>query len=339
MAKTARANYPANASIRGVAVTPRGQQTPRIKNITIMEASHPFPDKTSAAAAREVQKTVRSAKRGDFVLALISGGASSLLGAPVPGMHPDDYRALLARLINKGADIRELNAVRRKISACAGGRLATICKAPALALICSDVVNGTPPDIASGPFAPAVIPAKAGIHTIIENRIIASATLSLAAAEKVLKKSGATVINIGECAGEARQMAKAHAKQFRKQAASKKTKKPIAFLSGGEATSKAGGKNTSGGANCEYALAYFLADNNTDYALIACDTDGTDGTANAAGALFDGKDKTLATKKNLPPKKYQTNRDSATFFAKLNALIKTGNTKINTNDFRTVLFF
>src|SRR5882672_4151421 len=137
----------------GIAITRYGHGVPT-KRIRVVEAGHPVPDEAGEAAAREMLQKVKELKEEDLLLALISGGGSSLLSLPAAGISMADLKAVTAQLLRSGATIQEINTVRKHLSAIAGGRLAAACRAPVLALIISDVTGDDPTHIASGPCAP-----------------------------------------------------------------------------------------------------------------------------------------------------------------------------------------
>ena len=139
--------------LSGIAVT-RYQHGLPTKYIRVVEAGHPVPDEAGENAARQILQKAGELGPDDLLLVLISGGGSSLLSLPAPGVTMKELKALTSQLLRSGADIREMNTVRKHLSAIAGGRLAAASRAPVLALIISDVVGDDPTHIASGPCAP-----------------------------------------------------------------------------------------------------------------------------------------------------------------------------------------
>src|SRR4029453_1722790 len=137
----------------GIAVTRYRHGLPT-KHIRVVEAGHPVPDEAGQRAAAEILEQVKSLGADDLLLVLLSGGGSSLLSLPAPGVTMGQMKALTTQLLRSGADIREMNTVRKHLSAIAGGRLAAASRAPVVALIISDVVGDDPNHIAAGPCAP-----------------------------------------------------------------------------------------------------------------------------------------------------------------------------------------
>ncbi|HEV7915178.1 MAG TPA: glycerate-2-kinase family protein, partial [Albitalea sp.] len=137
--------------LRGLVVTRYGYELP-CERIEIVQAAHPVPDAAGVRAAERIRDAVSGLTADDLVIALISGGGSSLLVAPAPGLTLADKQAVNAALLESGASISEMNCVRRHLSAVKGGRLAAACHpAKLLTLLISDVPGDNPIDIASGP--------------------------------------------------------------------------------------------------------------------------------------------------------------------------------------------
>jgi len=178
MAACLEAHWPEDANLEGLAITRHGHGT-ATRRIEVVEAGHPLPDAAGLAAAERLLELVRSAGPDDQVIALLSGGGSSLLSLPcsagimsrrdgilqgpagnaggMPAYHNAtlaDLRAVSRALLNSGAPIADINCVRKHLSRSLGGRLAEICRAPVSALLLSDVAGDDPAVIASGPFAP-----------------------------------------------------------------------------------------------------------------------------------------------------------------------------------------
>src|SRR5689334_16861492 len=139
-------------ALQGIAITRYGHGLPT-RHIRVVEAGHPVPDEAGEAGAREILEQARKLAPEDLLLVLISGGGSSLLSLPAPGVTMAELKSLTARLLRSGAEIREMNTVRKHLSAIAGGRLAAACRGKVVALIISDVVGDDPTHIASGPCA------------------------------------------------------------------------------------------------------------------------------------------------------------------------------------------
>jgi glycerate 2-kinase len=155
MARAVEAHWPDDKALSGLVVTRYGHGVGRLKRIEVVEAAHPIPDAAGQNAARRILDLVRGLGSDDLALCLISGGGSALLSLPAPGITLDDKQALNKALLRSGANINEINCVRKHLSAIKGGRLA-VAAAPAriVSLIISDVPGDDPSVIASGPTTP-----------------------------------------------------------------------------------------------------------------------------------------------------------------------------------------
>jgi hydroxypyruvate reductase len=254
-------------------------------------------------------------------------------------------KSLTAKLLKSGADIREMNTVRKHLSAILGGRLAAASRAPVVALIISDVVGDDPMHIASGPCAPdptTVEDAKAILAKYridlrgpfsespksvqAENKVIATAQRSLEAAAEIFKHHHVKPILLGDrITGEARDVGRDMAQLARR------TKGPAALISGGECTVTIEGEGGRGGRCTEFLLS--VAVETGGIWAIAADTDGIDGTEDNAGAIL-----TPQSLKNRPDASARLARhDSYGFFSELGDLVVTGPTRTNVNDYRAIL--
>jgi len=374
MASAVEKRWPKNKPLSGLVITRYGHGLPT-KRIKVIEAGHPIPDASGEAAAKEIFGEVKKLTPDDLLLALISGGGSSLLSLPVAGLEMADLKAVTKELLLCGATIQEINTVRKHLSAIQGGRMAAACKAPVLALVISDVTGDDPTHIASGPCAPdpttyddalAIIARyqvkapgavmgilqkgnegkleetpKPGnsIFRKVENRVIATAHNSLVAAAKYFRKQGIKAVVLGDTiTGEAREVAKVFgglARQIRKYG--DPWKPPVALISGGETTVTVRG-NGRGGRNSEFLLSLTMDLNGMEnvYAL-SCGTDGSDGTENNAGALITPDTPKRAADRGVKAAKLLANNDSYSLFEALNDLVVTGPTRTNVNDIRVIL--
>lgn len=334
--------------LSGLVVTRYGHALPCI-DIEVVEASHPVPDAAGQVAAQQMLDLVSDLTKDDLVLCLLSGGGSALLSLPGEDVTLEDKQRITQTLLKSGAPIKEINCVRKHLSAIKGGRLAQAAfPAKVVTLAISDVVGDDPSVIASGPTVadPTTIEQAQDILTRYnipcpalsetpkdvkaDFTVIASAKQALEAASAFAEHHGIRPILLGDdIEGEARGVAKAHA------ALALTTDGPSVLLSGGELTVTVKGEG-KGGPNTEYALALALeltmGPNKTPsiYAL-ACDTDGTDGTGDNAGALI-GPGTELAGAAEALAK-----NDAYGFFQTAGGLVKTGPTLTNVNDFRAIL--
>jgi len=369
MARAAEEHW--QGPLGGLVVTRYGHAVP-CQRIEIVEAAHPVPDAAGREAAGRMLEMVSGLGEDDLVLALISGGGSALLSLPAPGLTLEEKQALTGALLRSGANIHEMNCLRKHLSAIKGGRLAAAA-APArvLSLLLSDVPGDDPAVIASGPTVPdpstleearavlekyGITEPRAALEALrraesetpkpgdpafrrVENRLIATPQSSLEAAARIAKARGlATHILSDAIEGEAREVAKvmaAIAIQVRRR--SQPFEPPCILLSGGETTVTVKGEGR-GGRNVEFllALAVALAGAPGIHAL-ACDTDGIDGTEDNAGAMLTADSLERAEALGLGAKTMLANNDGYGFFKALGDLIMTGPTLTNVNDFRAIL--
>lgn len=341
------------------------------RRVRVVEAAHPVPDAAGQKAAGEIVALVSSLGPHDLVLCLLSGGGSALLSAP-SGVTLEEKAALTRALLRSGADIREINAVRKHLSSLKGGRLAAASPAKVVSLLISDVTGDDLSTIASGPTAPdpttfaeavAVLerygldfPAARAqlergvrgeipetpkeddpLFERVDNVIVAAAQGALDAAAGVLRDNGVTPVILSDAmTGEAREAAKFHA-AIAKQVVhhEQPSPRPCALLSGGETTVTVRGDG-KGGRNSEFSLALALElDGLPGVYALAVDTDGIDGSEDAAGATF-GPD-IFSRVGEAEAKGYLDNNDSYSLFERTGSLIVTGPTRTNVNDLRLVL--
>lgn len=362
-ARMAEAVEQAWGPCEGLVITRYGHGRPT-RGIEVVEAAHPVPDAAGAAATLRMLELLSGLGEGDFVLALISGGASALLTAPAEGLTLEDKRAVNAALLASGAPISEMNLVRKHLSRVKGGQLAAAAfPARMLALMISDVPGDDPAVIGSGPTVgeagtaaearailerrgiavPEAVAAVLGRPTgvvppgdprlgRVENLVIAAPAQSLDAAAEMGRQAGYAVEILGDALeGEAREVARAHA------ALALAAKGPQLILSGGELTVTRRGDGI-GGPNAEYALALAVAlDGAAGIHAIACDTDGVDGAAEIAGALIGPGTLAAARTAGIDPEAALADNDAHSFFAAVGGQVVTGPTLTNVNDFRAIL--
>lgn len=316
--------------LEGLVIVPDGH-TAECDQIEVVEASHPVPDERGVAATRRILDKVSGLNAEDTVVCLLSGGGSSLLCAPAPGITLEQKRTRTAALLRSGAPIHEINAARREMSAVKGGKLAAAC-APAnvITLIISDVPGNDPSVVASGPTVVDIESARDS-----DVRILATSDDALQAAALRALELDVTPHLLGDLAGDARELAAEHAQLAIDIAAGRgPVPPPCVILSGGETTIPVTGDGR-GGRNGEYGLALALAlDGHEGISAIVCDTDGIDGTGDNAGCRVTPD--TLA-RFSGDARAQQANNDSYAFFAALDDLVVTGPTRTNVNDFRAIL--
>jgi hydroxypyruvate reductase len=359
------------ARLCGIAVARHGYGRP-LRTVEMVEAGHPVPDQAGLDASSRALALADSGCPNDLVLVLMSGGASANWIAPADGLSFEDKQSVTRALLRSGANIGEINTVRKHLSRIKGGRLARHAFPAALVtLAISDVPGDDPAVIGSGPTVPdpttladarAVagkyaldLPAsvtralsdprnespKPGDEIFAGNRfaIAARPADSLRAAERLVCEAGYDCIVLGDSVeGEARAVAREHARLAREIAAGGKR---AVILSGGELTVTIRGDGR-GGPNQEYALALAIElDGMANVAALAADTDGTDGGAGSAsdpaGAIIDGETAARARALGLDPAAFLADNDSTGFFSRLNDLLVPGPTFTNVNDFRAIV--
>ncbi len=357
-----------NGPLSGMVVTRygHGQKTAKIR---VVLAAHPVPDAAGEQAAEEMLKLVQDLAVDDLVLCLISGGGSSLLALPAPGLTLVDKQMVGRALLKSGANISELNCVRKHLSGIKGGRLALAC-APArvVTLAISDVPGDDVSVIASGPTVadPTTreealsilgkygieIPPQVLTHlnsprsetpkpddprlTRCEAHVIATAQHALQAAAAYARQEGVAPLILGDSLqGESRDVAYVHAAIARQIFHhGEPAPRPCVILSGGETTVTVRGQGR-GGRSAEFLLALAATLGVPAWAL-ACDTDGIDGTEDNAGAWFGPDVRERCVALGLHPADYLTRNDGYSFFSALGTLIHTGPTRTNVNDFRAI---
>jgi glycerate 2-kinase len=362
-----------DVALSGLVVTRYGHAVPTTR-IAVMEAAHPVPDAHSETAARRILQQVRGLGPNDLVLALISGGGSALMALPAEGLTLADKQAVNRDLLASGATIHEMNCVRKHLSAIKGGRLAAAA-APArvVTLAISDVPGDDPAVIASGPTVPdpttfadarALVaryrltlspqvaarlaqdadetPKPGGLPHAAEFHLIATPALALQAAAQAARAAGLTPMILGDALeGESREMGIVLAGIARSvRAHGEPLKPPAVLLSGGETTvtMPPHARFGHGGRNTEFLLSLAVALAGTPGIwAIAGDTDGIDGTEDAAGAIVTPDTLARAHAQGRDPRAMLDGHDSYTLFAALGDLVVTGPTLTNVNDIRAIL--
>jgi hydroxypyruvate reductase len=356
--------------MHGIAVARHGYGRPT-RAIPMVEAGHPIPDAAGLQSAASALEHAKGASENDLVLVLMSGGASANWIAPA-GITFAEKQAVTRALLRSGANIGEINTVRKHLSHIKGGRLARAAyPARVVTLAVSDVPGDDPAVIGSGPTVPdpsTLADARAIVARFrldvpaavtralndaanespkpgdvafakTEFHLIARPADAFDAAKAAVTAAGFQCVFLGErLEGEARAVAAEHARLARElQAAGRRG----VILSGGELTVTIRGKGR-GGPNQEYALALAIELAGTaGIAALAADTDGTDGGAGSAedpaGALIDGATVAEAAELGLDPAAFLADNDSTSFFERAGGLLRPGPTFTNVNDFRAIV--
>ena len=347
------------------------------KFIKVNAAGHPIPDEAGIKGTLEIVRLIKDVEENDLVFCLISGGGSALFELPVDGISLDDIQKITLLLLNCGARIDEVNAIRKHISLVKGGRLVNMCKAEIISLILSDVVNDTLSDIASGPTSPDAstfqdckiilmkydlfhkIPVSIKKH--IQNGLNGTVEETPKSTDKIfdkvhniiignnrtaLKASCQKAIELGYNAsilssyikGEAREIAMVFSAIAREiHSYGGPVKRPACIIAGGETTVNVRG-NGLGGRNQELVLSAAMEIDGLDNTTILCaGTDGIDGNTDAAGAIADGSTIVRAKRIKMDPETYLDDNNSYSFFKGLNDLVITGTTRTNVMDIMLLL--
>lgn len=319
--------------------------------IEYFQGGHPFPNAESVKAAKRAIEIIRSANEEDLVIFAISGGGSALF--EYPKIDLEILNEITKQLMRSGADIYELNTVRKALSYVKGGKLAGFTKARIVSLVISDVVGDDLSTIASGPTYPQRINEEEAIAIMkkykvkvpsfkkddilprqnVKHVIVASNKDACESAKKLLKDAGYDSIYLGSAIqGEAREVAKALGGIYTEiEKGNSDLKKPLAVLSGGETTVNVKG-NGLGGRNQEMALAMVEIIKDKKITFASFGTDGIDGNSPADGAIVDGKTFEMTKSLGFDPKDFLSRNDAFNFFDKTGLSIITGPTGTNVMD-------
>ncbi|MGE0682376.1 MAG: glycerate kinase [Candidatus Binatia bacterium] len=359
---------------RGIVSLPQGQQV-NLQRVIAIQGEHPIPGQGSLMAAEQVASLLTSKKDTDLICFCLTGGASSLLVSPVPGLSLADKLEVNRQLIACGADIVAINTVRKHLSRLKGGGLARLAfPSPLVSFILSDVIGDDLSTIGSGPTVPDPttfrdawelvdafeildkIPASARaylqqgcegfrqetpkpgdkIFTHVSNILIGSNRIALEAAAVKAKLLGFTPwIVDNPLHGDTADAARRFSDTM--QQALARNASPVCLLAGGETTVRVTGSG-KGGRNQEFALIVAQTlQHDTRWALLSAGTDGIDGPTDAAGAFVDGQSIKRATEKGLDPQEALSTNNSYPFFAALGELFCPGQTGTNVMDIKIAL--
>jgi len=365
MAKAVEDNW--DGPLEGLVIAPHGY-THDLKRLKLVHGSHPVPDESSLAAAEQALALASTLGPDDLLIALISGGASALMSKPVPGISIEAKFGLVKAVLKCGANIAELNCVRKQVSAVKGGRLARAAgQARIHTLALSDVPGDDPAIIGSGPTVEDPTRKKDALAILeryrvpvpesilawlkspdedraiqspqVETRVIVSPHESFKVVRAKAQAMGLNVLYLGDrIEGEAREVAKVHAAIALEIAThGQPVPKPCLLLSGGETGVTVRGKGR-GGRNVEFLLGLAVAlGGHPGIHALAADTDGIDGMEQIAGAQIDPASLDRARRQGLDPMSFLENNDAHSLFETLGDQVITGPTHTNVNDFRAIL--
>lgn len=361
---------------QGLVIVKYGHRRPT-KRIAVQEAGHPLPDRPGLRAAARVREMAASLSTRDLLIVLLSGGASSLMPAPVPGVSLEDKQRVTLQLLKSGADIGEINLVRKHLSLLKGGRLAQSTEATVVTLILSDVVGDDVSAIASGPTAPdpttfqqavqclkqyglwSTVPAGVRAHLEkgrrrlaadtpkpgaplfrrVHNCIIGRNADAVAAAGRAVRQARVNaVIQRTMLTGEARAAGTEFAGIARRIVEyGRPARRPCCIIAGGETTVTVKGSGQGGRAQ-EFAVAAAKAlAGLNDVWIMAVGTDGTDGPTEVAGAVVDGHTVRRAERLGIDLDQALEENNTYPALAKLGAHIRTGPTNTNVDDLYLLL--
>ena len=327
----------------------------------VIQAGHPNPDAASLLAGETAVALAESLGPGDRLIALISGGGSALMAAPVQGISFPEKQAIYRALLASGAPIADMNQVRAALSRVKGGRLAALAyPAQVVTFVMSDVPGDNAALVASGPTCalpdgddPISILARWGIavpdrvaEIMRRDRpalrksdqavVVARPADALAAMARRAAAAGFRPVLLGDAIeGDAVAIAQAHASLA---IAFHDASQRVAIISGGEASVQVTAPSGIGGRNLAYALALAIAlDGRAGIFAVAADSDGIDGTSDAAGAMIFPTTLHRAVERQLCPAQCLRDQNSADLFARLGDTLVTGPTGTNVNDLRALL--
>lgn len=344
----------------GVVITKYGHAKGTIGNLEIVEAGHPIVDHNSVKGTKKVLEVTEKLGEKDHVIFLVSGGGSALFELPMEGVELEEIMDITDQLLKSGADIVEINTVRKHLSKVKGGKFAEHCSnTNILSIVLSDVIGDRLDAIASGPAYKDSSTSAESLEIIkryqimVESHIIdvlkietpkdirncetviaGSVTALCKAAEEAASEKGYTPYLLSstiDC--EAREVGRffsAMAREIRNGSSSFKA--PCAIIAGGETVVKVKG-NGLGGRNQELALSCAQGiDGLKDTLFFSVGSDGTDGPTDAAGGMVDGETAGKIRDSGIPLEIFLDNNDSYHALEKAGGLIKTGPTGTNVND-------
>jgi len=347
--------------------------------IETREASHPLPDERGKNSAEDILNLAKSLGEKDVLIVLLSGGGSALLPLPAKGISLQEKQEITNALMERGANIEELNIVRKHISQIKGGWLAYYAHpARVVTLSISDVVGNSPSLIASGPTVPDPSTFQEAKDVLVKKRLWKTLPESVRkhlnrgiegkipetpkgkekfwkntsyhllltnheVLEWIKEKAEENVpayILTSTLQGEAREIARFYASLAREiREHAQPFSPPVLLIAGGEPTVKVKGKG-KGGRNQELVLSFAIeAKGIPDVLFLAAGTDGTDGPTDAAGAWASGETYERAKEKNISPERFLEENNSYVFFNKLHSLFFTGPTGTNVMDVHLLYIF
>lgn len=354
---------------RGIVITKYKHSLGNIEGLEVYEAGHPIPDENTLLSTEKALRLAGELKEGDNLLFLVSGGGSALFELPMEGVSLEDLKKVNELLLKSGADIVEMNTVRKHISRVKGGRFAqAVYPAFVYSLILSDVLGDRLDSIASGPAYPDETTYKDALKVIdkyslrdkmpsavmeiiergargeipdtpkeinnVRSVIIGSVSLACKYAMDKAKELGYKTLFLTSTlnceASEAGRFIAEILKEIKR--SSNPISPPCMIVLGGEPVVHVKGSGKGGRAQ-ELALSVAIAiKGESNVALVSVGTDGTDGPTDAAGGIVDGKSFYRMLSSGVDPEKALSNNDSYNALKASGDLVITGPTGTNVND-------
>ena len=354
----------------GVVITNDPNKNVNHENVVTVVGGHPLPNQGSIDGADKILEIVEKCGEDDFLIVLISGGGSALLSKPRVSL--EDLQNITKLLLKSGANINEINTIRKHLSLLKGGQLAALSKGFLISFIISDIIGDPMDFISSGPTYPdstsfsdaqkiiqkynllTKIPLKAGkviedgvkgripetpdkddgVFKKVLNYIVANNEIACRAAEEKAKNLGyKTMLLTTSLNGEAKDVGRFLVDKTLNYMSSENK---LAFISGGETTVTIQGDG-KGGRNQEMILGSVIELSNKEIVFASFATDGIDGMSDAAGAIADGSTFSRAQKNNINPDSFLENNNSYEFFKTLNDVFMTGPTGTNVMDLQILI--
>ena len=364
MAKAASDNIPHPIDC-GIVLTKYDHSQGDIPGFTILEAGHPLPDENTIINTKKIIEAVSNLSEKDTVFFLVSGGGSALFESPAGNLTLNDFLDITDQLLKCGADIVEMNTVRKHLSSVKGGKFAELCSpAKVYCIALSDILGDRPDSIASGPACADASTSEEAFAVVekyalklteemkiqlaketpkslsnVTMEITGSVTQLCEDAAKTAKSLGykpLVLSNMLDCeAKEAGKFLGSIAKTIQKDGLP--LKPPCAIICGGETIVRITGKG-KGGRNQELALSAAESISSMDGVVVAAaGSDGTDGPTDAAGGIVDGNTKAILEQKGISISSVLAENNSNYALAEADALIMTGPTGTNVNDLYLLL--
>jgi glycerate-2-kinase len=355
--------------VEGAIVVPEGTEVPNLAGVLVLRGEHPIPGPLGESSTKRLVEVIGATSAASFVC-LLSGGASSLLAAPIRPLNLADKQQVTSLLLRSGAAIEEINCVRKHLSTVKGGRMLRLARSrPVLSLLVSDVVGDAPSTIGSGPTVPDESTFSEAIEVLRGRGIYDSCPVAVrdvlergvrgeleetvrpATPEAALATPMVIGSNATACAAAAQAAARlgylverrdgplsgdttdSAIDWFRTIERGLPPSRPTCFIAGGETTVRVAGKG-KGGRNQEFALALVEATRGRNVSVLSAGTDGVDGPTDMAGAFVDGTTFDRARAVGMASESYLEHNDSFHFFEQLGDLFGTGPTGTNVMDLK-----